>query len=511
MLSGGLLPFSFYPRLAPRSRWGLLAVAACVAVVNPTTNGYDASMMGSILALDQYKDKFSISPETSGLNNGSMFIGMFLAVPFVQYFSDYFGRKKAIFIGTSITIIAIIIMLTSNVIGQFIFGRVLYGFGSGISAGAAPTLVSELCPAHLRSRILGAYHSCYYVGALLASGVTFGSRNINGDWSWRLPILVLIAPTLLCIASLYFCPESPRWLVMNRMMMPARDVWLSLENGDEVITEASVREVSKSISAELSIYSDSSAWKEMFSSKANLRRILIMCSLGLMTELSGSSIGTFYFTTILEQAGVKDSSTQLQVGIIRFVYCLFWSVVGCMTFDLFGRKPQALMSMLGIIISMFLLGALVKLYGTSDRNSGQYAAIAMMFISGGAYSWCFTPLMCIYPAEIFPNRTRALGAACFLFFDNAAGIFSTFMLPIGMSTMNYKFYMLTGAYDILFLPLIQWLWVETKKVPLEEVANLFGDGEEAATDKAIDECSIIVEGSPVKNSVSISKKDFESL
>lgn len=503
-----VLPFEHYPFLAPKSRWGLLLVAVCVAVVNPTTNGYDASMMGSILALDQYKNKFDITPETSGLNNGSMFIGMFLAVPLVQYFSDHFGRKKAIVFGTLVTVVATIIMVTSNVIGQFIFGRILYGFGSGISAGAAPTLVSELCPTHLRPRILGAYHSCYYVGALIASGVTYGSRNIQGDWSWRMPIVVLLAPTMLCIISLYFCPESPRWLVMNGEEYVARKVWLSLENGDETFTGDYVKEVSKSISAELSIYQSNSAWKEMFSSRANLRRIFIMCSLGLMTELSGSSIGTFYFTTILEQAGVKDSSTQLQVTIIRFAYCLVWSVIGCMTFDLFGRKRQALLSMLGIITSMFLLGALVKLYGSSDDTSGQYAAIAIMFISGGAYSWCFTPLMCIYPAEIFPNRTRALGAASFLFFDNASGIFSTFMLPIGMNNMNYKFYMLTASYDILFLPIIQWLWVETKNMPLEKIADLFGDGEEAAVDVEDNEYSDIIEGIPVKEPVLVTKKSF---
>ena len=58
------------------------------------------------------------------------------------------------------------------------------------------------------------------------------------------------------------------------------------------------------------------------------------------------------------------------------------------------------------------------------------------------------------------------------------------MLPIGMSNLGWKFYIITGGYDIIFLPLIAYVWVETKGVPLEKICELFGDNHEVESEEA---------------------------
>lgn len=95
-----------------------------------------------------------------------------------------------------------------------------------------------------------------------------------------------------------------------------------------------------------------------------------------------------------------------------------------------------------------------------------------------------------------------------MFFDSAAGTFSTFLFPTDMNCMNCKIYMLTALYGILFLSIIQWLWVETRNTPLEKTVDLFGDGEDIALDLEEDEYGDAIEGLPIKEPVLVKKKSF---
>jgi hypothetical protein len=51
------------------------------------------------------------------------------------------------------------------------------------------------------------------LGAIVNTWLTFGTRNINSDWSWRIPTLVQAGPSVVQLAFLWWVPESPRWLI----------------------------------------------------------------------------------------------------------------------------------------------------------------------------------------------------------------------------------------------------------------------------------------------------------
>ena len=44
-----------------------------------------------------------------------------------------------------------------------------------------------------------------------------------------------------------------------------------------------------------------------------------------------------------------------------------------------------------------------------------------------------------------------------------------------MANLGWKFYIINASYDVVFLLAIYFLWVETARVPLEEIALRFGD------------------------------------
>jgi MFS family permease len=86
-----------------------------------------------------------------------------------------------------------------------------HGFPDCVVAGSV--LVGEL--AHPQERpILGSlFNSFYFVGSLIAAAVTFETLNIKSHWSWKLPSILQMAPSMFQIAFVLMIPESPRWLV----------------------------------------------------------------------------------------------------------------------------------------------------------------------------------------------------------------------------------------------------------------------------------------------------------
>ncbi|KAF4946373.1 hypothetical protein F66182_18591, partial [Fusarium sp. NRRL 66182] len=44
-----------------------------------------------------------------------------------------------------------------------------------------------------------------------------------------------------------------------------------------------------------------------------------------------------------------------------------------------------------------------------------------------------------------------------------------------MSTLGWKFYIINASWNIIFFAVVYFTWVETRLVPLEQVALKFGD------------------------------------
>ncbi|KAH8902618.1 hypothetical protein BR93DRAFT_972345 [Coniochaeta sp. PMI_546] len=97
------------------------------------------------------------------------------------------------------------------------------------------------------------------------------------------------------------------------------------------------------------------------------------------------------------------------LNIILTAWCLIILVIGTLYTDKIGVKATALASTAVMTVANFLVGALRDLYGTSNYTPGVYATVAMIFIFMGAYSFGWTPLLYLVPAEVLNYRIRANG------------------------------------------------------------------------------------------------------
>ncbi|KAG6838933.1 hypothetical protein C0991_007192, partial [Blastosporella zonata] len=183
-------------------------------LITSSTNGYDGSMMNGLQSLDQWKGYFN-NPTGGklGLLNAIQNIGSLAAYPIAPYVSDGLGRRPTIFIGALIMCIATAVQTASQSVGMFIGARCLIGFGLTFAANSAPMLVTEIAyPTH-RAPLTSTYNSLWYSGAIIAAWTTFGTFKINSTWAWRVPSALQALPSVLQVCLIWFCPESPRWMV----------------------------------------------------------------------------------------------------------------------------------------------------------------------------------------------------------------------------------------------------------------------------------------------------------
>ena len=172
---------------------------------------------------------------------------------------------------------------------------------------------------------------------------------------------------------------------------------------------------------------------------------------------------------MLDQAGITDTTTQLEINVILNAFCLVVAVGGTILSDKIGRKPLALISTFLCAVFIFIVGALTKLYGTSTYSPGVYGTVAAIFLFQGSYSVGWTPLSVMYPPEVLNYSIRSVGMGVYTFFANGAGLLVTFAFPYALDAIGWKTYMINGCWDFVQIAVVVFTWVETKGRTLEEI------------------------------------------
>lgn len=72
---------------------------------------------------------------------------------------------------------------------------------------------AETLPAWIRGFVIGSYQLAITIGLLLASLVNYGTQNRNDSGSYRIPLGIQFAWSIILCGGLFFLPETPRFLV----------------------------------------------------------------------------------------------------------------------------------------------------------------------------------------------------------------------------------------------------------------------------------------------------------
>jgi len=129
--------------------------------------------------------------------------------------------------------------------------------------------------------------------------------------------------------------------------------------------------------------------RQMVKNPSTRRRFLIGVSPGPFSCVVGNVIASYYLGSELDTAGITNSNDQLKANVVLNVWCLFCSLAGTHMVAKWGRKPTALLTQCLLVICLFVIGGLSKIYADNpDTTSSSviYGDVAVMFLFQGFYS-----------------------------------------------------------------------------------------------------------------------------
>lgn len=136
-------------------------------------------------------------------------VGSLLQAPI----SNKFGRRSANAVGAFIIILASAISAGAVNVAMFIAGRVITGLGAGMILANSPVYMSEVAPPHNRGMLVGLQGVGIVTAYIMAAVCALGFNFVDAEYQWRLVYIVLCGVAILLLISLWFIPESPRWLM----------------------------------------------------------------------------------------------------------------------------------------------------------------------------------------------------------------------------------------------------------------------------------------------------------
>lgn len=323
-----------------------------------------------------------------------------------SYTGDRFGRRNVIFAAGVCTLVGEILEASSFSLAQFIVGRVIIGLGIGQLSSIVPVWQSETSGAKNRGRhvVLDGLFIC--LGYVLESWIDLAFFEFkHGPITWRPPIAIGVAFSLMLIASIYFLPESPRWLVMKSRSAEAVPIVAALrgksEDSIEVYAEVagiehSLEETSKS----------GARLRDMMSMGDNklLYRFLLCLLLQFYQQMSGSNLVSVYAPIIFQQNLGMSSELSRVLSGGALTWKFLSSFLAFFTIDRFGRRAVFMISGVGMALCMVAL-AVSTSFG-SENQSAMIAAGCFIYLFNTFVPIGFLGANFLYCTEIAPLRLR---------------------------------------------------------------------------------------------------------
>lgn len=173
-------------------------------------------------------------PTIEGLIVAMSLIGGTLVTTFSGPVSDALGRRPMLIASSVLYFISGLVMLWAPNVYVLLLARLLEGFGIGLAVTLVPVYISETAPAEIRGRLNTFPQFTGSGGMFLAYCMVFGMSLMSSP-SWRLMLGVLSIPALVYFAlTVFFLPESPRWLVSKGRMIEAKLVLQRLRGTEDV-------------------------------------------------------------------------------------------------------------------------------------------------------------------------------------------------------------------------------------------------------------------------------------
>ncbi|KAL5713752.1 trans-aconitate methyltransferase 2 [Ranunculus cassubicifolius] len=231
---------------------GAVLVAVAAAIGNLLQGWDNATIAGAVLYIKK-EFRLESQPTMEGLIVAMSLIGATVITTCSGPISDRFGRRPMLILSSCLYFISGLVMLWSPNVYVLLLARLLDGFGIGLSVTLVPVYISETAPSEIRGLLNTLPQFTGSGGMFLSYCMVFGMSLMDSP-SWRLMLGVLSIPSLFYFGlTIFFLPESPRWLVSKGRMVEAKQVLQRLRSREDVSGEMALLVEGLGVGGETSI------------------------------------------------------------------------------------------------------------------------------------------------------------------------------------------------------------------------------------------------------------------
>ena len=493
----GLRKLSLQHQQEAGKSWPAIAIGAFVAF-GGVLFGYDTGTISGILAMPYWRDQFStgyinsdgnldVSPSQSSAIVSILSAGTFFGALASPLLADSIGRRWGLIASCWVFNLGVIFQTAAISLPLFLAGRFFAGFGVGLISAQIPLYQSETAPKWIRGAIVGAYQFAITIGLLLAAVIDNATHLRYDTGSYRIPIAVQFAWSLILIFGMLVLPETPRFLIKKGRREKAAKALGKLRRlppDHPAITEE-LNEVESNHQFEMSI--GKAGYIDCFRGKM-LKRQLTGMGLQALQQLTGINFIFYYGTKYFQNSGISQPFT---IQMITSAINVASTIPGLYAIDKWGRRPMLLWGAIGMCISQFLVAMLGTLTTGQNPNTGaiivynvdaQKAGIAFICLYIFFFASTWGPLAWVVTGEIFPLKQRARGLSITTATNwllNWAIAYSTPYLvdwgPGVYANLQSKIFFIWFGCCFLCIAFVWFFIYETKGLSLEEVDELYND------------------------------------
>ncbi|CAK7212218.1 hypothetical protein SCUCBS95973_001380 [Sporothrix curviconia] len=443
--------------------------------------GYNVGILSSVLVHPGFIAQLH-NPDAAhkGVITAIYYLGTWLSYVFVsRAVSDYFGRRYAALIGTFIVCFGSALQTGATGGGAYamvIAGRIIAGFGIAIVSTSVPLYQSEIAPARQRGRFVVMNHigmvAGLAVGFWVGYGITFWDTPRGLSMGWRVSLAVQFVPAVIFMAGLPFLPETPRWLVEHDYPERAHAVLLYLREG--LCSDDETRHELDEICADVAEFRASGLnWTSLFRDPSLRGRLWRAALLQFMAQMCGATAMKYYLPTLFKALGL-GTRLSLLAGGIESTLKIGCTVLEMLIIDRVGRRITLTVGAAVMSVAMLINGALPLAYPHNVNRASDYTCIVFIFVYSLGYSMGFGPASWVYGSEIFPTSLRARGLNLSASGGAIGSIVVAQVWPVGVANLGARIYFFFMAINVVCVPIIWFLYPETKNLPLEGMDALFG-------------------------------------
>jgi sugar porter (SP) family MFS transporter len=434
-----------------------LYITAGIAALAGLLFGYDTGVIsGAILFI---KDQFHLTAGPVESIVSAVLLGAVIGAALSGALADRFGRKRVLVVTAFLFAAGAIGAAFSINVPMIIMFRMIIGIAIGVASYTAPLYISEISPPEARGGLVSLNQLMITCGIVVSYLVDLALTLGENEWRWMFGIGAM--PAVILLLGMITLSESPRWLISHGRSDEAREILKKIMPENKIAGE--IDSIQKSLAIK------QGSWKEVMAPW--IRPALIVgVALAFFQQVTGINTIIYYAPTIFEFAGFGSHKVSILATVGVGTVNVLMTVVAIRFLDRLGRKPLLYIGLVGMTLSLGILGLAFYLPGMADSLKLLTVLSVLFYIASFAIS--LGPIFWLIIAEIYPLkvRGRAMSLATlsnWLFNMLVASTFLTLTERLGKAGA-FWFYAAVCLIALVFC----YLYVpETKGKTLEGIEN----------------------------------------